>query len=198
VFAPGVQGNPNIDPEISKTFELVWVHSSEQRLLSTTLFDTQIDDTIIASDGPSPIYINSSSSNSIAGIELELQQAFLSHWHLRIAATHNFDDFSNTNHESDTLLSASIGYSTRYWSSNLSSNYQSQKIDENTAGFKPQGGRTLYDLNIIYLAIDKVDLSLKVRNLFNKQFHTPSTRNTNTVGVPNRGTSAELSIQWHY
>jgi len=197
VFAPGVQGNPNINPEISKTFELVWVHTSDKRLLSTTLFDTKIDDTIIPSSDSSPIYINSS-SNSIAGLELELQQEFLSHWNLRIAATHNFDEFSKTNHESDTLLTASISYITQHWSSNISANYQSQKVDDSVSEFKQHGSHTLYDMNIIYLAIAQVDLSLKIQNLFNKQYHTPSTRNTNTVGVPNRGTTAELSITWHY
>jgi len=197
IFAPGVQGNPNINPEISTTLELVWVHTSEKRLLSTTLFDTKIDDTIIPSNDTSPIYINSS-SNTIAGLELELQQEFSSNWNLRIAATHNFDEFSKNNQESDTLLTASISYITKNWTTNLSTNYQSQKVDDSLSEFKQHGGHTLYDMNIVYLLADKVDLSLKIRNLFNKQYLTPATRNSNTVGVPNRGTNAELSIKWQY
>ena len=200
VNAPGVKGNPDLDPEISKTVELIWVYMNNERILTSTLFDMRLENTIVeTTEGTSKKFINGSDS-SIAGLELELQQAYTEHWHLRLAATHIFDKFSQINSESSNLLSVSINYSRSSWSANISANYQSEKFTENLSdsGYTKHDGYTLFDTNVVYRPAKNSQVSIKVKNILDKDYNTPSTSVFNTEGVQNRGRTAEVSFKWYY
>jgi len=200
VNAPGVKGNPDLDPEVSKTTELIWVYMDNERILTSTIFDMKLENTIVeATENASKKFINGS-DNSIGGLELELQQAYSDHWHLRLAATHIFDKFSKINSESSNLLTVSLNYSRPSWSANISGNYQSEKYTENlsSSGYTQHGGYTLYDTNVFYRPTKKIEVSGKIKNLFDKDYNTPSTSVLNTEGVQNRGRTTQISFRWYY
>ena len=200
VNAPGVQGNPNLNPEISKTIEFIWVYSDVERLITSTIFDTRIEDSIVETTNTIPRKFVNGSDKTIAGLEVELQQEIGSNWHLRFATTHIFDEFSKINSESSNLLSASVSYSTTSWSANISSNYQGEKFTENlsSSGYTKHGGYTLFNTTYVYQPDPNWEVFGKVRNLFDKDFNSPSQSSLNTEGVQNRGRTAEVGFRWNF
>ncbi len=67
---PVLNGNPDIDPEISDTYELGYIYKNKNSVGRATLFYSELDDLIVVDNG---VYTNSGGA-TISGVELELER----------------------------------------------------------------------------------------------------------------------------
>lgn len=193
-----VVNNPELRPEIAKTTELIWVHTGQNNLFSTTLFNTQVDDAVVDSIVSTPALKRKpiNSDLSIAGLGTEWQQQWREHWQARIAFTHFFDSAGAIHTQSNSLLGGSLSYEQGNWSTTLLANHQSNAIDPNeqnqpaditTTETTYFGGRTLFGLHMNYQFNKDVNFYLHGDNIFNKEYNSPAFRPGNYQGVPGSG-----------
>lgn len=198
-----LEGNPDLSPEVSKTWEFVWQITMRSSYVSTTLFSTEIEDNIIAT--PSSIspgkrtWVNTGVVY-ISGLELEWRNEWSGTLNTRLAVTHLFDNAEARSAESDSLLTAVINYAQPGYAISLVSGYESVKYDKNNTvqGFNRLSERVLFSGKISYLSISKLDLYLKINNITDKSYISPTSQVADTVGIPNRGRTFELGVNYDF
>lgn len=196
-----ILGNPNLKPEISKTTELVWMHSSNQHYLSSSLFVTTIEDAIeITNTVPPRTFINGA-TQSMSGFEMEWHWQFSEGWQLRSNVSHLFKSPLTPNDDATDLASSSVVYATGKFTTNLSARYHGERRDADTslAGYHELNSYTLLDAHIDYRFATAWTAYGNVRNLMNKAYTQPASQNANNLyGVPGLGRELELGIRWNF
>lgn len=200
---PAFVGNPDLQPEISRTLELVWSRYLTRGFLEISMFGVWIDDSIRDANTPAPKQRINSGDETIAGFELEWQQQFLHNWDLRTALTWFADEASKTNSESDLLLAASLHYAKSKWGFALNMNYQSAKSDVHDSSLSSQGytkfdSWTVFSAKASYHFRKNIEAYLFIDNLFDEEYVTPAGYQANTAGVPNKGVYGFLGINWKF
>lgn len=201
-----VVNNPELRPEIAKTTELIWVHTGQNKLFSTTLFNTQVDDAVIDSIAGTPALKRKpiNSDLSIAGLGTEWQQQWQEHWQVRIAFTHFFDSAGEIHTQSNSLFGGSLSYTREKWSATLLANYQGSAVDPNEQNLPADitttettyfGGHTVFGLHMNYQFNKDLNLYLHGDNIFNKEYNSPAFRPGNYEGVPGSGRIWTLGAQ---
>jgi len=201
---PVYGGNPDLQPEIAATTELIWINSFTNGFLQVTLFDVGITDTIIDANTPPPILRINGGSESIAGIEIEYVYHFCEHWQARAALTHLADEPAGQVTESDTVLGGGLSYQNAGWTAALSANYQSEQKDPHDAmggggtDFNVLGGRTLFSFHLSYEWLPGLESYFDIENLSDKTYLSPALNSANIVGAANRGKTLAVGVSWKY
>ncbi len=198
---PNQIGNPNLDPEISKTVELVWMQTGRRHYSSVSLFDTEIEDAVeITNTAPPRTYI-SGASQQVSGIEMEWQWYFAPGWQLRGDLSHIFNSPLDPNVNAEDLLRSSFLYSKNEFTASLSGRYHGKTRDANTsaAGYRALGGYTLFDVHAHYQVTAQWQVYSNVRNLTDKAYLQPAiSRSTNPYGAPGLGREIEVGVRWNF
>lgn len=201
--------NPELKPETAKTTELVWIHSFNSGLVSTSLFDTQVKDAIVDSVVSAPTLKRKpiNSDLSVAGVEVEWQQQWTSDWRACVAFTHYFDSVGAIHTQSNSLLGGSLSYAKGKWNASLLVNYQGSILDPNeqdrpsditTTETTHLPGYTLVNLHLSYQFSNDTELYMQGDNLFDKTYFSPAVRPENYLGVPGAGRSWRLGMRWSF
>jgi len=192
-------GNPNLKPEISKTFELVWMQTRERHYLSISLFDTNITGAVeLTNTAPPNTFINGASQN-ISGIELEWQWYFATGWQLRSELSHLFNGPLNVNADAEDLLRSSLLYSQDNITASVSGRYHAHSRDANTsaAGYGELSSYTLFDVHGHYQVTPQWQVYGNLRNLTDKHYTQPALQNASNIeGVPGLGREIEVGVHW--
>ncbi|WP_143870184.1 TonB-dependent receptor plug domain-containing protein [Catenovulum sediminis] len=192
---PLVQGNPNLNAEIVKSFDLIWLGNFEKWTASATYFSHQIKDPILAGvQNNQVVLLNQQENQRTEGLEAELTYIPQSNMYFKLGATHILDKAEDQFKESDNLFFAIANYQYQKWNFNLSTNYQSEK---QTVEYKSREG-TLVELDDYWVTNAKVSYQINentrvfaaAKNLFDTEYRTPAISNSADQGVPNRG------LQW--
>lgn len=201
--------NPDLRPETAKTTELIWVHLLDAGLISTTLFNTQVDDAIVDSVASTPSLKRKpiNSDLTMGGIELEWQQQWRNHVQARLALTHFFDSVGEIHTQSNSLLGGSLSYGQGRWALTLLANYQGDALDPNeqneptditTTETTHLGGHTIFGVHFNYQVAKNIDVYLHGDNIFNKNYYSPAFRPANYEGVPGRERMFRLGAMWSF
>lgn len=194
---PAQMGNPDLDPEIAKTAELVWMHTHDTYYTSISLFNTEIENPVVLSNTPEPRpYINAGKEH-MSGVEFESKWV-LSH-SLQLASTlsHIFNSPIKNNSEAENLASASLIYSAGKMAFSLSSRYHGKSRDEDNSslGYHHLGGFTLFDAHAQYELTREWRIYGNIRNLTDKDYNQPAFQNSaNIYGVPGTGREMEVGV----
>lgn len=190
LYSPGFggqyQGNPNLDPETSKNWELGYRNTQFIDRLELSLFNNQIDN-LVAFAGVDSAAINIRKAR-IKGVELSGEERFGA-WSANFSATYQHPE--NVDFGSDLLRrprrKASIGVD-RYWSE---ANYVGVQLfaagEANDFGAKLKPYGTL-DVRAGWQLTDDLQLKGRIGNLFNKTYYLANGYNT-----PGRNVMVTLS-----
>ncbi len=200
---PVIVGNPDLDPEISKTLELNWLRILDDGTLSVALFGVLIEDSIRQAETPDPRISLNAGEETISGIEIEWQQQLHKYWGIRTAFTWLADEASRINSESDLLMSLGLTYAKNKLGFSINGNYQSSKEDAHDPALTPDGYTRLdswkvFSTKVSYQITPAVETYLFIDNLFDEEYLAPAGRRANTVGVPNNGIAGFLGINWKF
>jgi len=194
-----IVGNPNLDPETIKTWELVWMENWQQHSLAISLFNNVIKNAIVRDDTISPAtFVNATHDEASHGVEIEYIVELFSNWQLR--STYSWfnnlssDDFRQADH----LASAILNYQQQQWNFNLSATYAGAR--KMLTGTTEETLDSYWQLNskLQYALKDDLKIYLQAKNLLDKNYETPEQRTTFIAGVPNRSRELEMGIQWGY
>lgn len=202
INSPVLVGNRDLQPEVSKTMEVIWVRVDEHGYTQTSFFNTKIVDSIIESDFnlSARTWINGSTEH-ISGMEVDRVARVHENWKLRLATTYFFErPLDELSSESRFLLTGAVTYVQDKFDITLSANHQSDKvaINNSESGSRTYAATNLVDLNGRYRLSDKTSLVLRVRNLLDKDYQTPASQVDNLYGVDGYQRQAWFGIKFSF
>ncbi len=202
INSPVINGNPALRPETVDTGEVIWLHQWKATQLTLNYFSNQFKNGITQlQEEDLRLFANSNKVDTSNGVEAELTNQISREIKLYVAATHLFHIPDASFRESQQLLSAAGIVTLESWQGSLTFNYQGNK--QNLTG--SDGTRQTLDsfvvanLKLIYLRADnKLQPYIEAKNLFDKDYVTPSNANNNEGGIPNRRRELRLGFSWDY
>lgn len=192
-------GNPDLDPEISRTTEMIWIHSNNHHYLSAGLFSTRIEDAIVYTNTNPRTFANGTLQN-ISGLELEWQWFAGDDWQLNSTWSQLFKEALKINPEAGKT--GSITWLGRYHHSDLRATlrYHGSSHDENViTGYTALDPYWLLDIAANYKLASGWNLYGRIDNVANTHYTQPAIQGgTNPNGVPNIRQATELGIRWQW
>ncbi|HOY23573.1 MAG TPA: TonB-dependent receptor, partial [Cellvibrio sp.] len=123
-------GNPDLNPEIIATWELVWMGNWKKNNLTITAFDNLVEDSIVQGfdkDGITRMYVNAKDSQRSRGVEFEYVAQINSNWQVRSQYS-VFNKLPETAfRQADTIASFIVNYERQPWNLNFSANYAAER-----------------------------------------------------------------------
>lgn len=202
-------GNPSLKSEKIATSELAWLqdYSSfipvDSMLQSTvTLFHNQHDNQIRLVPGGGPFGLsteNNPEKFQSSGIEFELVANILNDLSVRASYTNMFEIEQFPNEFSESFYSFIMNYDKTNWSLNFSGFYRG-KVQQDIVDNNGSDIATLDDywhFNTCFkLALNpSVQLVIKVNNLTDQRYYSPSVIRTMRKGVENKGRHGLIGIE---
>lgn len=200
VFSRGAPqvGNPNLMPEIAKTIELIWSHYQDRHYLTSTLFNTEIQDRIAITQTVPRVYQNAGDER-IKGVELEWRWGFASQWTLNARASY-FNPSNKFTPESSQLWGMDLIWKAAPLTATLSHSYKGavKDADNSSAGFHRLPSFNLTALYLNYRVDTEVETFLRIDNLLNQDKLSAANGARNTVGLPIPGRAVVLGVIWNF
>ena len=194
-------GNTSLEPETVKTLELIWLGQWRKTRASIGYFENVFEQAIsqsINADG----YLqfgNAVEDERSRGFEVELNHEFGLSWRVLATFTRITKTSENSFREADSLGSLGVNYQQNKWNVNLGAHYAGKRDM-----LVPGGG--LQALDSYWYTFGKLQyqlksdwrLSLQVKNIDDSEYFTPASSDVLANGVPNRGTSVLLGVNWQF
>lgn len=195
---PVLVGNPELNHEIVKTWDLILMGTWRATNLSINVFQNRYEQPIeTAFAGNVRTYANGARERS-RGVEFEWLQELSSHWSLR--ATYTYMSLPDTAfREAENLASVEINYAAQKWNWNLSGFYQDERQTPITDSLQ----QTLDDFWLLntrlrYELSPRWDVTALIKNLTDTDYSTPAQGLGKTDGVPNRGREFSVGLNWQF
>ena len=194
-------GNPDLQPETVKTWELIWLAEWKHTALHLGYFDNQFADSIVlfpTGQGQLLRFENRAQSPS-KGVEVEMSQEFAPHWLLRMSGMRLTETPQDAFREAKYMLSLMVNYQRSAWNANLSlvQHGSRQMIANNDANnlltldsYQQLDGRLLYAWS------NTLDLHFDVNNLLDTDIRSPPQVSSLPEGIPDRGRNWRLGLVW--
>ncbi|HEY8940378.1 MAG TPA: TonB-dependent receptor [Cellvibrio sp.] len=196
---PFLVGNPDLDHELVKTWNLAWIAAGKRTSLELAGFFSRYENPILADiQGSTRVYINGLDQES-RGASLDLNHQLNSRWLLRASYTHLYDLPDSAFAEAEHLAAAVINYQRGQWNWNLSASYQGARqylITANQRGdldhYWLVNGQLSYRFN------PETRFRLSLKNLLDESYSSPALGVGILGGVPNRGREASVGMDWQF
>lgn len=196
---PYLAGNPNLDHELVKTWNLAWIATGKRIGMEVAGFFSQYENPILAGiQGTTRIYINGLDQEA-QGASMDLHYQLNSQWLVRLSYTHLYDLPDSAYAEADQLAAAVINYQRERWNWNLSASYQGARAYLITASQQDQlDSYWLANGQLSYNFSSETRLRFSLKNLFNESYSSPALGVGIRGGVPNRGREASIGMDWQF
>lgn len=196
---PYLAGNPNLDHELVKTWNLAWIATGKRIGMEVAGFFSQYENPILAGiQGTTRIYINGLDQEA-QGASMDLHYQLNSQWLVRLSYTHLYDLPDSAYAEADQLAAAVINYQRERWNWNLSASYQGARAYLITASQQDQlDSYWLVNGQLSYNFSPETRLRFSLKNLFDESYSSPALGVGIRGGVPNRGREASIGMDWQF
>lgn len=192
-------GNADLSPEKINTIEAVWMGNWDRSALSLTLFENQIEKSILRDASQTPnSFINSDNSDSSQGLEFEAQVELSDNLSFRGAHSVYHNLSQSDLRQASRLTSLEVNYQGQRWNLNLSAHYAGER--------SMLAGDQVLNLPAYWLASSKlqyqantaINVYVQAKNLFDRRYLTPAERTTYTRGVSNREREFSAGLSWSF
>lgn len=192
-----IVGNPKLNYEVVKTWDLMWLASWRDTNVSVGGFRNNYQDPIVAGFiGTTRTFVNTSDESN-DGVALEATHYFNAQWRVRATYTDFIDLPKTAFREAKHLASFEVNFNEGPWNWNLLGYYQSKRY---TLG----ANNSLHKLDDFLVVNSKLrysfqegyNLSLQIKNVADSDFVTPSQGVKMPEGVPNRGREMSLTFDF--
>lgn len=196
---PLLVGNPELDYEIVKTWDLIWQGTWHETSVVVNGFYNRYHQPIVAGLlGSTRTYINGE-DESTEGVSLEVSHQITDHWLARISATHFIDLPDSAFREAEEIGSLTINYSKAQWNWSIATIYQGERNYLYTTSQQETLDAYWVTTSKLRYNLDKhISLSLAIKNLTDEEYSTPSQGAGIIGGVPNRGREWKLGVEWKF
>ncbi|WP_331350766.1 TonB-dependent receptor [Cellvibrio sp. UBA7671] len=197
---PFIRGNPELNHELVKTWNLVWVGMWQNTSTNLAGFFNRYEDPIISGldDIGARSYINSSDQRS-AGASLDIKHQIGESWLMRLSLTRFTDLPDSAFAEADRLAAYILNYHKGVWNWNLSFNYQGERDYLRTASQRERlAGYWLANSQLSYQLVKDTRIKLTIKNLMDEDYASPPQGAGIMGGVPNRGREWGIGLDWRW
>lgn len=196
---PLIVGNPNLDSEVVKTSELLWLGSWNSITLGATVYHNKYKNPIGAGfNNGIRTYVNGVDQENYGG-GFRFDWQINDRWILRnhYSSMRNLPD--SYFREADKLSSIGLNYQQGKWNWNVSAIYNNAREYALSANQRaPLASYWYANSQLRYQFNRTQSLSLAAKNLFDKTYATAA-QGAGIIGaVPNRGREASLVWQWEW
>jgi outer membrane receptor protein involved in Fe transport len=196
---PVLVGNPNLNYEIVKTWDLIWLGNWRNTSVSLDVFSNHYKDPIATGlQGATRTYVNGRHEHS-NGVEIEASQQISEQWLVRATYTYLFDLPLPAFREAENLASVIMNYELSHWNWNLAAVFQDDRGELATDG--SQNSLASYwfaNTKLRYRFNDNYAVNIQVKNILDKEYMTPTQGRGIPNGVPNRGREWSVGFNWAY
>ncbi len=193
---PLLFGNPDLNHEIVKTWDLILMGNWTSTNFSVGLFENHYEQPIeTVFVGAARTYRNGLGEKS-QGLEVGWAQDLSNHWSLR--STYTYMDLpASAFREATQMASFEVNYAAEKWNWNLLGFYQ----DERQTPITTTTRQSLNDFWILntqwrYQFTAGYELKLQVKNITDQDAATPAQSLGKLEGIPNRGRELSVGITW--
>ncbi|MES2674770.1 MAG: TonB-dependent receptor [Pseudomonadota bacterium] len=196
---PVLVGNPDLNYEIVKTWDLIWLGNWKNTSVSVDGFFNHYKDPIATGlQGATRTYVNGKHEHS-KGVEVEASQQLSDQWLVRATYTNLFDLPAPAFREAKKLVSVMMNYELNQWNWNFAAVYHSARSElaadssqESLASYWYANTKLRYRFNKSYT------VNLQIKNILDKEYRTPTQGRQIPNGVPNRGREWSIGVNWSY
>ena len=196
---PYLNGNPNLDHELVRTWNLAWLATGTRTSVELSGFYSKYENPILAGiQGATRIYINGMDQEA-QGASIDVNCQWNSHWLLRTSYTHLYDLPDSAFAEAEHLAIAAINYQQGRWNLSLSASYQGSRqylLTNDQHG--TLAGYWLANGQLSYRFDPRTRLSLGIKNLLDERYSSPALGIGILGGVPNRGRETSVNMEWQF
>ena len=193
-------GNPDLEPELVKSFDLIWVGEFDKVHLQLGYFYSIVSDSISETvSGGQRTFANTAGDESFSGLEAEARYFFNENWSLRAGGSHFFNQENHAFREAEYLAFAAVNYQKRKFNVNLSANYMGSKerLEQGSTELVDLDGYFDINAKVLYYYSDDWEFFVQGKNLLNQHFKTPA-QGALENGVPNRGLEMSFGVKWKF
>jgi len=199
---PVLLGNPNLNPESVKSWDLIWVGQWSNNAISLGYFENHFTDAIIQT--PTSIGIpryENVDQGPTKGFELEFSKQITKKWLVSANYTNIFDKPDISYREASQLASLVTNYQQGNWNANLIATWHNQRA---LAATNANGERIVLNGNWLLYGKLSYDFesnwqgSIQIKNISDKQVNSPTLSSFLTQGVANRGREILVGANWKF
>lgn len=192
-----VASNKNLQHEIAKTWDFIWLQQWSKGQLQLGAFATVFESPIV-NDVQNGVrnFINGDDESS-EGAELELQYQPNESQFYRVTASHFFTLSDTAYREAKDTFSFHANFQLRNTNINLSTAYAAKRHfinPDNKLAAVPSFW--VANIKVSYLISSNWSLAVQAKNVFNQQYFSPPIGNSLTEAIPNRGLESSVSIKY--
>jgi iron complex outermembrane receptor protein len=196
---PVVVGNPDLDNEIVKTLELMWLGNWDRVAMAAIIYHNRYENPIVGGlMDTTRTYINDKdASNYGAGVRFDWQIS--PQWLLRL--NHSRMEYlpDSAFSEADELAIAMLNFQQGKWNWNISANYQAERNYLLTQTQQATlNSHWVANTKLRYQVYKDTNISLAAKNLFDKAYANPAQGSGIAGGIPQRGREWQLGVEWFY
>lgn len=197
-----VLGNPDLQAETVKSFELIWVAHWPQSGFSLGYFENEFEDSIVQTiTGNGQLQYTNTDQEGTKGIEFEFSHEFNAHWLVRASYTRLNDLPDLSFHETSQLASFIINYQYNKLNTNLIATYSDTR--EMATGGSDSNRIELEDYWLLFAKVKynfapQWQFYIQAKNLLDEDYFTPASNALLTEGVANRGRELLTGVTWEF
>ncbi len=193
-------GNPNLDPETIDSYEIEIIHQfNQQHSLTANLYENRIDDLITVVTLPDGTDIRENSTEAdYYGFEVVYIGQLSSRLTARGAISHSLSKPDFAFRTSDTTASVILNYRSSLLDISLSGYYHSPVENNDDGTLTSLPSYSIFNAKAAYYIHPKVNIYLQARNIFDKDFETPSQGSSFAIGVPNRDRQIAIGFDYSF
>jgi outer membrane cobalamin receptor len=199
---PVLLGNPDLEPEIVKTWDLILVGQMAKSTFSLGYFENHFTDAI--AEAPSSLgtpQFQNTKQNPAKGFEFELSQELSQSWFARATYTNIIESPDESFRQATEFGSLAMNYQNGKWNCNIISTWHGEQelaaLDGN-GHRKTLSDKTMLNAKVNYHYNTEWEGALHIKNMMDKDDYAPALGAALTEGVANRGREVLFSVKWSY
>lgn len=199
---PVLLGNPDLKPEIVKTWDLIWVGQLHNSAFSLGYFENHFTDAI--AEAPSDLGVpqfQNTDQGASKGFELELSHQFTSNWLVRATYTNIMETPEESFRQATEFGSIIANYQHEKWNGNIIGTWHGERelvALDSSGNRKVLSGNGKINTKIGYRYNVEWESSIHVKNILDTKDNSPALGAALTEGVVNRGREVLLDVKWSF
>ncbi|MCJ8269655.1 MAG: TonB-dependent receptor, partial [Psychrosphaera sp.] len=205
-FSSGVVGNPDLQPELVKTIDVIWQKAWMDFALTINGFFNTIDDEIVVEvrqplPGFNALQPTNKGQQHLSGLELELQANINATIALKSGLSYfNHDQTLGT---AKSLAFVAVNVHGEKWNWNINGYYHDRVLSREIDGVNFSenvylGGFVKLNSKFEYHLSDNLVLHLTGENFLDKEYRTYSTSLNIEGGLPSPGRQLSVGFDWFF
>lgn len=199
---PQFLGNPNLQPEVVTTSEIIWIFQCDKYSLTSGIFEHQFTNAIVQQSIGERTQQNFNMDQSpVRGAELELALQVTPKLFVRANTTAIWDKPETSYREASRLASLMVSYQHQQWNANVGA-YWHGETEMATNGDDSQRTQvdafTLATAKVSRAINSQLNVYLKAYNVFDSDIATAPESSSLQQGIPNRGRNIQLGFTYHF